>query len=125
MHVDLASRNVFENSLIGRWGAAYVMMLRQTIDGNRHSYPRNAHPFARNRNYCTCDDHSVNFHFAGYWQHSAQFPVAHQRLTTYERHMQRSMDSYKPHDSIHQIIAPVIAHVAEVDEPPKCISPYA
>src|SRR5262249_28799528 len=111
MHVELASRNVFQNSLIGRWGAPYVMMLRQTIDGNRPASPRNADPFGRDRNHCTCDDHSVIFHFAEYWQYSAQFPVAHQRLTTYKRHVQRSMDLYKPHYSIHQIIAPVIAQV--------------
>jgi hypothetical protein len=57
----------------------------------------------------------VNFHFALHWQHSPQFPVAHQRLTAYERHVQRTMDLYKPQDSIHQIIAAVVAQVSQID----------
>src|SRR5262249_8741159 len=115
MHIHLASSDVLEDSLVGCWCAAHIMMFRQAIHRNRYPDPRNAHPIAGNRNHGACDDHGMHFHVAEYRQEAAKLAMADQWLTSHQRQMQRTMDSYQPQNSIHQIVAPVVAQVPEID----------
>src|SRR5215469_8616030 len=84
VNVYVAARDVAQDSLVGGWFAAHIMMLRKAIHRDSDPDSRNDRPFLGNWNYGTGYHHGMDTHLAQPGQQSAQFAMPYQRLAPHQ-----------------------------------------
>ena len=113
MDVHGAAVQVAENALVRGWMAPHVVVLWQTINGDRRDETREADPLHGDGNDAAGNDHGEDATAAQLRKNAAQFTMTHHRLAANERHMQRLKPVDKAEHTANQIVAPLIRKLAE------------
>src|SRR5438045_3180309 len=109
MDVDLAPFDVLKNALVGCRFAADVVVLRETVDGNRDAQTRNAHPLQRDGNNGAGNHESEYTQFAERGKNAAQLAMTDQRLAANQGNVEGLMLAHKLHDAINEGVAAEVA----------------
>src|SRR6266852_4254990 len=100
MGIDLAAFYVLENALVGCGLAANIVMLGETVDGNRDAQARDAHPLHRDGNHGAGNHESEYTQLAEGGENAAQLAMTDQRFAAHQGNVERLMLAHKLQDAI-------------------------
>ena len=113
MNVDSSPGNVFENPLVRRGMAAYIVVLRQTIDGNRGREIGERHPFQGDGNDPARNHHGENTPARQSWQNLAELSMPDHRFAAYQRHVHRLVMVDEIEDAGHQVFPSLVSELSQ------------
>ena len=109
VNIDLATFDVLENALVGCGLAADIVMLGETVDGNRDAQTRNSHPLERDGNHGAGNHESEYTQLAECGKNAAQLAMTDQRLAANQGNVEGLMLAHKLHDAINEGVAAEVA----------------
>jgi hypothetical protein len=118
---DPVSGDVFQYPFISRWRAALVMFRGEAVDRHDQVQIANQAPLRGNWPHRAGDKLHLDSHPVEPGKQITEFAIAHQRLTSDNRKMNRPHALYELEDRVDEFLAAIIGQVAEYSQGAKMV----